>query len=34
MDEETPPLVSATDWAQTPPDVQVAFLALVDMVHS
>jgi transposase len=34
MDEDIPPLVSAADWTQTPPEVQVAFLALVDMVYS
>jgi transposase len=33
MDDEPPPLVSAADWAQTPPDVQLAFLSLVDMVR-
>lgn len=33
MDEDTPPLVSASDWAKTPPDVQLAFLSLVDIVR-
>jgi transposase len=33
MDEEIPPLVSATDWAKTPPDVRQAFVALVDLVR-
>jgi transposase len=33
MDDEPPPLVSAADWAKTPPDVQLAFLSLVDMVR-
>jgi transposase len=33
MDEEIPPLVSATDWAKTPPDVRQAFVSLVDMVR-
>ena len=33
MHDEPPPLVSAADWANTPPDVQLAFLSLVDMVR-
>ena len=33
MDEEIPPLVSATDWAKTPPDVRQAFVSLVDLVR-
>lgn len=33
MDDAPPPLVSAADWAQTPPDVQLAFLTLVDLVR-
>jgi transposase len=33
MPDDLPPLVSAEDWAQTPPDVQQAFLTLVDMVR-
>lgn len=33
MSDERPPLVSADDWAKTPPDVQLAFLSLVDMVR-
>jgi transposase len=33
MDEEIPPLVSATDWAKTPPEVRQAFLSLVDLVR-
>src|SRR5258708_24381936 len=34
MDEDDiPPLVSATAWACTPPDVKHAFLALVAMVR-
>lgn len=33
-DDDIPPLVSAADWAQTPPDVRQAFLSLVDMVHA
>ena len=34
MDEDDiPPLVSAIDWAHTPPDVKQAFLTLVDMVR-
>ena len=32
-DDTIPPLVSAADWARTPPDVQLAFLTLVDMVR-
>ena len=32
-DEAPPPLVSAADWAKTPPEVQTAFLTLVDMVR-
>lgn len=32
--DDTPPLVSAEDWAHTPPDVQLAFLSLVDMVRA
>lgn len=34
FDDDAPPLVSAEDWAQTPPDVQLAFLSLVDMVRA
>ena len=33
MPDEPPPLVSATDWANTPPAVREAFLTLVDMVR-
>lgn len=33
MDDAAPPLVSAADWAQTPPDVQLAFLTLVDLMR-
>jgi transposase len=33
MDDDPPPLVSAADWVQTPPAVQLAFLTLVDLVH-
>src|SRR3954468_24474066 len=35
MDEhdDIPPLVSAADWARTPPDVKLTFLSLVDMVR-
>jgi transposase len=33
MDEEIPPLVSAADWARTPPDVRQAFLSLVELVR-
>jgi transposase len=33
MDEEIPPLVSAADWAKTPPEVQQAFVSLVDLVR-
>src|SRR5690242_18901511 len=33
MQEEPPPLVSAADWAKTPPEVQRAFLSLVDLVR-
>lgn len=33
-DDERPPLVSAEDWAATPPAVQQAFLTLVEMVHT
>jgi len=33
MPDDLPPLVSAEDWAQTPPEVQQAFLTLVDMVR-
>jgi transposase len=35
MDEQDdiPPLVSAADWALTPPDVRTAFLSLVQMVR-
>jgi len=33
MDEEIPPLVSAADWAKTPPEVRQAFLSLVDLVR-
>jgi len=33
MDEEIPPLVSAADWAKTPPEVRQAFVALVDLVR-
>lgn len=32
-DDDLPPLVSAADWARTPPDVKLAFLSLVDMVR-
>ena len=32
-DDDSPPLVSAADWAHTPPDVKRAFLTLVDMVR-
>jgi transposase len=32
--DERPPLVSAEDWAATPPAVQQSFLALVDMVRT
>jgi transposase len=32
--DETPPLVSAEDWAKTPPQVQQAFLTLVEMVRT
>jgi hypothetical protein len=32
-DDEIPPLVSAADWAQTPPHVRDAFLSLVAMVR-
>jgi transposase len=31
--DDPPPLVSAEDWAKTPPDVQLAFLTLVDLVR-
>jgi transposase len=31
--DEPPPLVSAADWAKTPPQVQQAFLTLVEMVQ-
>jgi transposase len=33
-DDDIPPLVSAVDWARTPPDVQAAFLSLVEMVRA
>jgi transposase len=33
MPDDLPPLVSAEDWAQTPPDVRTAYLTLVDMVR-
>ena len=33
-DDDIPPLVSAADWACTPPDVKHAFLTLVDMVRN
>jgi transposase len=32
-DDDIPPLVSASDWALTPPDVRNAFLSLVQMVR-
>jgi transposase len=33
MQEERPPLVSAADWAKTPPSVRAAYLELVQMVR-
>jgi transposase len=33
MQEEPPPLVSATDWAKTPPEVRHAFVTLVELVR-
>ena len=33
-DDDIPPLVATTDWARTPPDVQLAFLTLVDLLRS
>ena len=33
-DDDIPPLVSAADWACTPPDVKHAFLTLVDRVRN
>ncbi len=33
MPDEPPPLVSAADWANTPPAVREAFLTVVDMVR-
>jgi transposase len=32
-DDDIPPLLSAADWARTPPAVQQAFWTLVDMVR-
>src|SRR4051794_31358765 len=32
-DDDIPPLLSAADWARTPPDVKHPFVMLVDMVR-